>query len=98
MAKDSQALLLGEGGTRDADPLSEHSFLGLADQVIDHRLQVAGLPEHPQLTIGTGAVVQYPVRVLDLLARPELVEHVAEEPVDTIPKQFITFIIYINLT
>src|SRR5260221_918346 len=40
---------------------------------------MAGLPEHAELAIGARAVARDDAQVLDLLAGPELVDHVVDE-------------------
>src|SRR5256885_795194 len=64
-----------------------YPFARLADHVVHDRLQVAGLLEHAHLPVGAVALFEDAERVLDLWARPQLVEHVTEEPFDQLPDQ-----------
>src|SRR4051812_34808183 len=65
-----------------ASRLTGYSFTRLPDHVVHDRLQVAGLFENAHLPVGAVALFQNAEGVFDLLARAQLVEHVAQEPLD----------------
>src|SRR5206468_2406149 len=51
----------------------------LSNQLVDHRVQIAGLAELSQLPVGARAVLHDCVNVLDLFAAAQLVNNVIDE-------------------
>jgi hypothetical protein len=66
-----------------------HALRRLRDELVHHRLQVAGALERRELAVGARAVLQDAEGVLHLAPAPEFVEHVVHEPLDPIlPNDF----------
>ena len=52
---------------------------GFLNEVLHHRLEIAGPPVDRELAVGAGSLREHRMNVVDRLAAAKLVEHVVEE-------------------
>src|SRR5262245_46855592 len=73
---------------RSASESSCHPRSGLGDDVVNYSLQVAGLLVNRKLPVGARPFLEDLKRVLHFLAAAQVVDHVADEPLDHLADQF----------